>query len=278
MAIISAFADEIDPSPNVQIKVLNQAGIDHVDLRGAWGVNVMKLSEDQRGRLKERFDDAGVKVACIGSPIGKIRLDDDLDQHFEDFKHAVELTDQFECHYIRIFSFYPPQGQDIIDHRQTVIDRLQQMCEYVKGSQITLVLENESDIYGDKPEQCLDLMRELQAQSPHLVMAFDPANFVVADALPVYETCWQPLRDYVGYFHIKDRQAGPTAPCVPCGQGAGDVEKILADAAKMRQDWILTLEPHLKTAGQFAGSTGADLFKVAARALIEVCDRVGMSH
>jgi len=278
MAIISAFADEIDPSPNVQIKVLNQVGIDHVDLRGAWGVNVMQLSADQQGRLKERFDDAGIKVACIGSPIGKIRLDDDPDQHFEDFKRAVELTDRFECRYIRIFSFYPPQGQDIIDHRQTVIDRLQQMCEYVEGSEVILVLENESDIYGEKPEQCLDLMRELQAQSGHVVMAFDPANFVVAGALPVYESCWQPLRDYVGYFHIKDRQSGPTAPCVPCGQGAGDVEKILADAAKIRQDWILTLEPHLKTAGQFAGTTGADLFKEAAKALIEVCDRVGMSH
>lgn len=279
MAIISAFADEIDQDPDVQIEVLKANDIRHVELRGAWGTNVMKFDRAQCSALKKRFDEAGLAVSCIASPIGKIRLDEDLDQHFEDFKHAVELSDYFGCRRVRIFSFYPPQGQDIADHRQTVIDQLKRMYDYVEGRDVVLLLENETRIYGDTPARCLDLMETLKPDQRRLVMAFDPANFVAVDALPVYQSCWKPLARYVGYFHMKDRQAGPTAPCVPCGQGVGDVEMILRDVA----DWptsgqiILALEPHLKTAGQFAGSTGPELFKVAADALRQVCQSAGLA-
>jgi sugar phosphate isomerase/epimerase len=179
---------------------------------------------------------------------------------------------------VRIFSFYPPQGQKIADHRATVIDRLRQMYDYVESRDVQLVLENETGIYGDTPERCLDLMEALRPDDTQLVMAFDPGNFVAVGALPVHETCWKPLRKYVGYFHMKDRKMGAKAPCVPCGQGDGDVQKILTDAAQSGQDQdaILALEPHLKAAGQFAGTTGPELFKVAADALKQLCQTVGL--
>ena len=78
MAIISAFADEIDPDPVVQVQVLADNGVDHIDLRGVWGTNVMKLTDAQCADAKRIFDDAGVRIACIGSPIGKVAVDADL--------------------------------------------------------------------------------------------------------------------------------------------------------------------------------------------------------
>ena len=274
MAVISAFADEIDPDPDVQIKVLKDNDVTHVDLRGAWDTNVMKLSDEQCRTLKQKFDDAGVRVVCIGSPIGKVKLDQDLDRHFDDFKHAVELAEVFGCRYVRVFSFYPPDGETIADHRQTVLDRCTQMCQHVAGRDVVLVQENESAIYADIPSRCADLMNELAAYSGQMLMAFDPANFVAVECTDVYGTCWQPLKQYVGYFHMKDKKLGQAGPCVPCGQGDGDIERILADAATIRQDWVLTLEPHLKAAGQFRGSTGPELFKTAADALKALCARV----
>jgi sugar phosphate isomerase/epimerase len=179
---------------------------------------------------------------------------------------------------VRIFSFYPPQGRNIAEHRTAVIDRLKQMYDYVEDRNVQLVLENETGIYGDTPQRCVDLLDELRPDPTQLVMAFDPGNFVAVGALPVYETCWKPLRKYVGYFHMKDRKMGAKAPCVPCGQGDGDVQKILTDAVQSGQDQdsILALEPHLKAAGQFAGTTGPELFKVAADALKQVCQAVGL--
>jgi len=60
------------------------------------------------------------------------------------------------------------------------------------------------------------------------------------------------------------------------GEGDGEAERILRDAAAAGYDGFLTLEPHLAQAGQFKGFTGPDLFKKAAEAARAVCERAGM--
>jgi sugar phosphate isomerase/epimerase len=277
MAIISAFADEIDADPRIQMDTLAAHGVTHIDLRGAWDTNVMKLSDAQCKELKAMLDDRGFGIPCIGSPIGKVPVDSDLDAHFDEFKHACDLSDFFEAGRIRMFSYYPPEaGGSVLDHRDTIIERLQQMCDYVADRNITLVLENESKLYGSLPPQLEDLFESLPSEK--LTMAFDPANFVNDGATPVFETCWEPLKQYVGYFHIKDKVSGETGPCVPAGEGDGDMEKVLAAAAAMGYDGVLTLEPHLKAAGQFKGSTGPELFGTAVAALKRICDRVELNY
>lgn len=277
MAIISAFADEISADPTVQMDTLAAHGLNHIDLRGAWNQNVMRLTDAQCKELKAMLDDRGFKIPCIGSPIGKVPIDSDLDAHFDEFKHACDLSDFFEAGRIRMFSYYPPEaGGSILDHRDTVIERLQQMCDYVADRDVVLVLENESRLYGSLPPQLADLFESLE--SDKLIMAFDPANFVNDGARPVFETCWEPLKQYVGYFHIKDKVAGATGPCVPAGEGDGDMERVLSAAAEMGYDGVLTLEPHLAAAGQFKGDTGPQLFGKAVTALKGICDRVGLRY
>lgn len=277
MAIISAFADEIDADPKVQMDTLEAHNLNHIDLRGAWDTNVMKLTDDQCKELKTMLDDRGFKIPCIGSPIGKVPIDSDLDAHFDEFKHACDLSDFFEAGRVRMFSYYAPEsGGSVLDHRQTVIERLQQMCDYVADRDVTLVLENESNLYGSLPPQLADLFDSLE--SDKLVMAFDPANFVNDGATPVYENCWLPLKKYVGFFHVKDMVADAQGPCVPAGEGDGDMEKVLAGAKEMGYDGVLTLEPHLAAAGQFKGETGPRLFEKAVTALKGICDKVGISY
>jgi len=273
MAIVSAFADEIDDDPKVQMDTLEACGIRYVELRGAWGANVMKLSEEQRANLKKMLADRGFKVACIASPIGKVKIDDDYSRHFDDFKHAVELAEFFACNYIRIFSYYPPEGEDIGDYADEVLRRLGQKCDYIADRNVTLVLENESRIFGDTPERCEYLLKNLQDRQ--ITAAYDPANFVHVGVPNVYETAWKRLQPYVGYFHIKDMTYGnEDGPCVPVGQGDGQIEPVLADPAKAGYDGFLALEPHLQEAGQFAGKTGPEGFKTAAAALKAICDKV----
>jgi len=273
-AKISAFADEIDADPKVQLSTLRGEQIKYIELRGAWGINVMNLSDAQCRELKSMFDGEGFKVSCIASPIGKVRLDENWDEHFDLFEKAVDLAEFFGCQYIRIFSYYAPEGKNIADFKDEVISRLRQQAEFVSSRPVTLVLENESDIYGDTPERCLELMQALEGKK--VVMAFDPANFVSVGALPVYEKCWLPLRKYVGYFHMKDKASPAERKAVPVGQGAGDCKRILADAAEAGYEGFLAIEPHLSAAGQFGGFTGPDLFKVAARALKDLCEQVGL--
>jgi sugar phosphate isomerase/epimerase len=273
-AKISAFADEIGPDLQLQIDTLKQAGIRYVELRGAWDTNVMKLSDAQAARIKQMLGDNGIGVACIGSPIGKVRIDEDWQQHFDQFKHAVDLAEFFGCGYVRIFSFYPPEGGRIEEHRDEVLRRLRQQAEFVAMRPVMLALENESRIYGDTSERCGDLMKELAGLK--VTMAFDPANFVSIDEMPVYEKCWLPLKQYVGYFHMKDMMRQPEKKIVPVGQGEGNCDRILKEAADSGYNGFLALEPHLAKAGKFSGFTGPELFLTAAKALKDTCEQVGL--
>ncbi len=271
---LSAFADEIGDDPHLQIKTLQAVNVRYVELRGAWGVNVLKLSSPQVAELKRLFTDSGIAVSCIASPIGKVRLDEDWDSHFDNFKHAVDLAETFGSGYVRIFSFYAPQGGRIEDHLDEVVRRLRQQAQYVAARPVTLALENESHIYGDTPDRCATLMQSLTGTK--VTLAFDPANFVSIDVLPVYERCWQPLKQYVGYFHMKDAVRQPKVQAVPVGQGEGDCDRILRDVADTEYNGFLAIEPHLSHAGQFSGFSGPELFVVAAQALQALCAKAGL--
>jgi len=273
MPTLSAFADEVSQDPQIQMDILGANGIRYVELRGAFGLNVLKFSPAQCADLKTQLTDRGFGVSCIASPIGKTRLDEDYRSHFDEFRHAVDLADLFGCRHIRVFSFYAPAGKDITDFRSQVIDHLNEMVDYVANRNVTLVLENEKNLFGALPERCVYLFAAVRSRK--LVAAFDPANFVNMNVPDIYNTCWIPLRSYVAYFHIKDFRYGEEERAVPAGQGDGCIPAILKDAAADGYDGFLALEPHLAKAEHSTGQTGPELFKVAADALRSICAEIG---
>lgn len=273
MPTLSAFADEVSQDPKVQMDALGANGVKYIELRAAYGTNVLKLSQDQCDELKKRYFDRGFSVSCVASPIGKVRLDEDRNRHFDEFKHAVDLAEFFDCRYIRIFSFYPPEGEAIVKYRGQVIDRINEKVDYVSNRNVTLVLENESNLFGAVPERCVYLLSAVRSKK--LVAAFDPANFVNMDIPDIYHTCWVPLRPYVGYLHIKDFKYGERDRAVPAGEGDGDIPAILRDAAADGYQGFLAIEPHLLRAHHSTGETGKELFRVAVDALKKICDEIG---
>jgi sugar phosphate isomerase/epimerase len=272
MVRLSGFADEIGPDLELQIKTLASEGLKFLELRGVWGKNVLDLTADDRNRLKKRLRQAGIGVSSIGSPIGKVRIDEPWADHVARFKIALDAAEFFEAPFIRIFSYYPPEGGRIEDHRDEVIRRLNEQMQLAKGRRAQLLHENEAAIYGEKTEGCLDIARRV----PGIRLIFDPANFVCAGVRP--REAWPVLRDKVVYFHIKDAILG-SGQIVPSGEGDGDIAEVLRDAIVGRgYDGFLSLEPHLAAAGQFSGFSGPDLFKKAVRALKTVLDDLGVEY
>ena len=49
---MSGFGDEIDPDPVVQVAVLQALGARRVEVRSAWGTNVVALDDAQLDRLR----------------------------------------------------------------------------------------------------------------------------------------------------------------------------------------------------------------------------------
>lgn len=267
MLKLAAFADEISPDLDVQIQHLKKNGVTHVELRGVAGKNVLDFDPALRQEIKTKLADNGLAVACIGSPIGKVKLSEPWDKHFDRFKLAVEIAEFFDAPMIRVFSYYGefPAGRD------EVLRRLNLQAQYMNRHRPMLVHENEKDIYGEKLAACLDIHQTVK--HPKFKAAFDFANFVQAGDDPAVN--WPLLKPHTIHIHIKDALKG-TGKVVPAGQGDGGIAAILKDAYASGYRGFLTLEPHLKVAGHSSGETGPELFQVAVDALRKICREQGI--
>ena len=76
--VLSAFADEYSPEIDKQIEGLKANGIGMLEIRGVDGTNIADISEEKAREVKAKFDANGIKVSCIGSPIGKIKISVDI--------------------------------------------------------------------------------------------------------------------------------------------------------------------------------------------------------
>jgi len=272
MLKLSAFADEISADLNEQIQTCRENGITHFELRGVNNKNVMDFDSALCSEIRSKLSDNGMGVVSIGSPIGKVKITDAWQAHFDKFKHAVELAEYFNAPFIRVFSYYPPEkGADMKPYRDEVIRRMAAKAEYVKNHDVVLVHENEGEIYGEKGRECMDIMKSVN--SPKLRSAFDFANFVIAGERP--RDNWPLLKPYTVHIHVKDAVL-KDKKIVPAGQGDGDIGEILKDFYASGYRGFLTLEPHLGVGGQFRGITGPKLFKVATDALKDVCRQNGI--
>lgn len=274
MLKLAAFADEISPNLDDQIRVCKANGVQYFELRGVAGKNVLDFDKPLQNEIKSKLASNGMGVISIGSPIGKVALDKPFSEHLDRFKIAVDLALFFESPFIRVFSYYPPGGEgkgDISPHRNEVIDRFRKKVDYVKNLPVTLIHENEKGIFGDIGPRCVDLMKSVN--STKLRSAFDFANFVQCGDNPLEN--WPGLKPFTVHIHIKDAVAG-SGKVVPAGKGDGHIGEILADAWKSGYRGVLSLEPHLKVAAHSHGETGEHLFKVAADALKDVCKANGV--
>jgi 3-dehydroshikimate dehydratase len=260
---LTGFADEISPKLEVQIEVLQSLKIKHVEFRGVWGKNVLELSDDELEQVKKEFDQHDISVSSIGSPIGKINITDDFEQHLKDFDRAIEIAEFFHSPYIRIFSFFIPEGKDPKEYRNEVLFRMKALTERVKGTEIVLLHENEKEIYGDTAERCQEILEYVS--SHHLRCAFDPANFVQCGVKP-YTEAYSKLLPFIEYLHIKDARF-EDGKVVPAGEGDGEVREILKALKVNGYNGFMSLEPHLMAAEKFQGFSGPELFKVATGAL-----------
>ena len=151
-------------------------------------------------------------------------------------------------------------------HRDEVLRRMRAKVDYIKNRKITLVHENEREVFGEKGRQCLDMLQSIN--SPQFRAAFDFANFVQVGEKPLDN--WALLRPFSTHIHVKDALLA-NGQVVPAGQGDGQLEPILVDLHQTGYDGFLSLEPHLSKQGQLGGFSGPELFKTAADVLKTLC-------
>jgi 3-dehydroshikimate dehydratase len=272
MFTLSAFADEIGPDPQQQVDVLEQCGVRHIELRSILSKNVLDLTDLQVSELKSLLDRHGFRLSAIGSPIGKVKIDQPFAPHLQRFQRALELCKVFGTPNIRVFSYYLPDGSRWEQWRSEVMARMGEKARLADAAGVTLMHENEHAIYGDSPERVDDLFQTVK--SPNLRAVYDAANYVVCGFDPWQG--WQTTKPYTAHFHIKDWVRGEKHGCL-AGTGQGRIPEVIADVATS-YDGFATLEPHLLGGGPTGGVTGPELFPKAVAAFKAILDKAGASY
>lgn len=266
MLRLSAFADEIAADVEKQVEILLREDIHFVEFRSAWGVNVLDLTDRQVAEVRRIFGDQGVRIAVLGSPIGKVAISEPFPETLQRFARALEVAHALDTSLIRMFSFYAPLGSaanlDPATWRDEVIVRVKELTRLARAEGVTLLHENERAIYGDTIARNVDLLQSVN--DAHFRSVLDPANYLHCSQI-AYPDAYEATRPWLDHVHVKDMRADGTL--VVAGAGESRWPELLQRLRANGYDGFLTLEPHLAMAGQSHGYSGPELFQQAAQAL-----------
>ena len=274
MWTLSGFADEIDPDLETQCAVLNDLGITHVEFRSAWDTNVLDLTDEQLDEAATILARHGLAVSSIGSPLGKINIEDEFDAHLVRAERALVVARRLGAPFIRVFSFFLRPDQPPARHRDEVLRRMSALAALAEPTGIVLLHENEKDIYGDVPERVLDIVESVG--SPALRLAWDPANYVQVGVTP-FTDGYAKLRPHTVYVQIKDALLA-TGDVVPAGEGDGQVRETVRALAADGFDGFFSMEPHLGTYNEYGALSGPAKYTRATRAFTAILDSEGITY
>lgn len=236
--ILSAFADEIDENFETQLSSLVKLKIPLIELRGVDGKSFTLLSDGEVGEVKEKLDRYGIKVWSLGSPVGKVTTDK-FGETLKTLGRVMDIGDMLSAKRIRMFSFYPEQGDSPAAFEKKVFSLTEKLLSAADSRGFTLCHENEKGIYGQSPEAVKKLADYFGGK---LRLVHDGGNFAFCgeEAAGSYAL----LKEYIEYLHIKD--SVKSGAIVPPGLGDAAIKETLAEVHKDKTgEVVLTMEPHL---------------------------------
>lgn len=270
---LSGFGDEVDPDPAVQIAVLKALGANAIEVRSAFGVNVVDLDPEQTATLAATIRTAGMTVSAVASPIGKVDVALDAELEVARFERIVAVAHALETRYVRVFSFFRGEGVAVESIRDDVVVRMRLLADVAEREGLVLLHENEKGIFGDVPERILDMVEAVG--SPALRLAWDNANFVQVGVRP-FTDGYALLRPHLEYLQVKDAVAA-TGAVVPAGRGDGELRETLTALRDDGYAGFASLEPHLSEAFELGGFSGPFAFGEAGRAFRALTDELGVA-
>ncbi len=257
-------------------------GVPELEIRTAWGKNVLDMSDREIRRLKDAADHHGRRIICVASPVYKCVLPDggEVDERFHHdafqasfgfdeqpkiLDRALQIATRLEAPFVRVFSFWRTVEPDRNFDR--IAEILEDGGEAARGTGILLGLENEHACHFATGEEIGRVARRLDPEAYGIV--WDPANACVAGERAYPDGFERVACDRICHVHAKDctidRKTGEPAWC---DVGAGQIgwpEQVAALVEKGYSGSV-SLETHWGGPGgdKYAGSA------ICAKSLLRI--------
>jgi sugar phosphate isomerase/epimerase len=212
---LAVILDEIDADVMKAALIAKAAGLEVVELRMAFGQNIVTLHDSQLLEIKRHLQSLGLQVCALATPLfkcfipgeeGKGQIGDqfgfevlDYFAHKNLIDRIIEISEFFDVTKIRCFSFWATSCLSE-DKLEQIAELLSPAVEAVSKAKKILILENENNCYIKTAQDADRLLRLLD--NPSVRLLWDPGNGRLAGENEEQAViCGQ---KWVEHVHIKD--------------------------------------------------------------------------
>ena len=265
---LTGFADEAAKDLDGQIRAIKELGWSNIESRNIDGVNIHDLDDKAFDIACGKLADAGVKINCFGSAIANWAksIEKPFDEDLAATKRAIPRMKRLGTKMIRIMSYPPIDGRPMDDQMaEERFSRLRTIVKMFADEGIDTLHENCMNYGGQGWQYTLKMLDAV----PGLKLVFDtgnPVNTQDRERPGKRQSAWdfyQHVKQHVVYIHIKDAVVSPdgkTQWCW-CGEGDGDVVRIVRDLIASGYDGGFSMEPHMAFVAHEAGNVSEDEYR-----------------
>jgi L-ribulose-5-phosphate 3-epimerase len=261
---IAVFADDITQDLDHALDVVAEFGLEWVEIRSAWGKNLMVQTGEDLDRVVQTIHGRGFRVPCVAAPVLKSRLpgyqgakaghlfhgeeQDAPEQQMALIRRAARIGRRFHTSLVRCFSFWRI-GDDPAPLWADLLAQFQMAVQVAAEEDVVLVLENDFECNLGSGELAARLIEEVD--SPHLRLLWDCGNAYFVGEEP-YPPGYGRSKALIGHVHVKDAAPDPeTGELRWVELGTGRVD-MLGQLRALRADGyrgIVSMENHYTPPG-----------------------------
>ena len=257
---LAFITDEFCPDFARAVSIAVELGFPWVEVRTAWGKNIVDMGDDEIGRLRRAAEGAGIKILSIASPVFKCTHPDGgaIDRRFEQdaFHSAHQFADQphilerslqvageLGAQIVRVFSFWRTMEPQRLFGR--VVESLAGAVDLAARYGVQIGLENEHACNIATGAEVAPVLRTLD--DPHFGLVWDPGNAYMAGESPYPHGYSLLPASRIIHVHAKDglrSAAGDRVVWGPLGEGDVDWKGQLEALARDGYRGAISLETH----------------------------------
>ena len=233
----------INRPPEEAFRLIAAAGFKKIDLLGRMPHFSLDSKECDPTQLKGTAQAHGLRIANLGTYVGKGFASDDLAVQQEELKQVYRAIDAAALFGARSIRVSP--GDDDPKHLDRLIPWFQRSAAYAARKNVRLGFENHDGAISGKPDICRELAVEVE--SPFFGVLYEPCNLLAAGV--DYRTAFEVMKGHITHVHLKD---GATTPSgferTMLGEGVIDFPWIIKqlDTTGYKGDWALEYEVHVE--------------------------------
>lgn len=159
-----------------------------------------EFSKENKSATLKMMNDNGLKFVNLGSSCN-LHIADPVDRkkNLDEGKRFIDLAQEFNCPFIRVFPNNFPKDQDRNATMDLMVKGLLELANYANGSNVSVLVESHGDLTTIE-----DVEKVMSAAAhPHAGLAWDVCNmWVKTKESPTL--AYEKLKKYIRHTHLKD--------------------------------------------------------------------------